>query len=135
MASHKYHGKNCDFDFYVVSLNTDNTNREANAEHLALDEALQEIKRRDAYAPNHVVLALGVDYTITSNEHSDSTNCGALDLLHRKNGEYRVLDDIKTDKVLMDEALISVNSMQRVKEFVATEKEAANEKRIEDPER
>lgn len=131
MESRKYHGKICDFDFYVISLNAD----EANAEHLSLDEAFQEMKRRIACAPSHATLALGVDYTITSPEYFTKGNLGAVDLLHRKNGEYRVLDDIKTDKVLMDEALISVNSMQRAKEFVATEKEAANEKRIEDPER
>lgn len=131
MESRKYHGKICDFDFYVISLNAD----EANAEHLSLDEAFQEMKRRIACAPSHATLALGVDYTITSPEYFTKGNLGAVDLIHRKNGEYRVLDDIKTDKVLMDEALISVNSMQRVKEFVATEKEAANEKRIEDPER
>ncbi len=131
MESRKYHGKICDFDFYVISLNAD----EANAEHLSLDEAFQEMKRRIACAPSHATLALGVDYTITSPEYFTKGNLGAVDLLHRKNGEYRVLDDIKTDKVLMDEALISVNSMQRVKEFVATEKEAANEKRIEDRER
>lgn len=131
MESRKYHGKICDFDFYVISLNAD----EANAEHLSLDEAFQEMTRRIACVPSHATLALGVDYTITSPEYFTKGNLGAVDLIHRKNGEYRVLDDIKTDKVLMDEALISVNSMQRVKEFVATEKEAANEKRIEDPER
>ena len=84
MESRKYHGKICDFDFYVISLNAD----EANAEHLSLDEAFQEMKRRIACAPSHATLALGVDYTITSPEHFTKGNLGAVDLLHRKNGEY-----------------------------------------------
>lgn len=130
MESRKYHGKICDFDFYVISLNAD----EANAEHLSLDEAFQEMKRRIACAPSHATLALGVDYTITSPEYFTKGNLGAVDLIHRKNGEYRVLDDIKTDKVSMNEALISVNAMQKVREFVA-EKEMAHDKRNENRER
>ena len=122
MKSCKYHGTICDFDFYVISLNTDETTYEANAEHLSLDEALREIKRRNAYTSTplrHVILALGVHYSITSPEYSNGANCGAIDLLHQKNGEYHILDDIKTDKVLMNETLIAVNAMQKISAFVA----------------
>lgn len=125
MKSCRYHGTICDFDFYVVSLSTDETTHEANAERLSLDEALQEIKRRNAYTSTplkHVVLALGVYYSITSPEYSNGVNCGAIDMLHQKNGEYHILDDIKTDKVLMNETVIAVNAMQKIRAFAAGNK-------------
>lgn len=126
MSRYKFHLKACACDFYVVSLDTTQHYNayEDNSEGLTLVEALEEFKRRDTYTPSTVVLAVGVEYRITVSE--DRNNVGAVDLLQRVNGECRVLDDWKSDKVLCNEALISVNAIKMIQAFVEERSQKEN---------
>lgn len=118
MSRYKFHLNACACDFYVVSLDTTQHYNayENNSDGLTLAEALEEFKRRDTYTPSTVVLAVGVEYRITVSECRNYV--GAVDLLQRVNGECRIPDDWKSDKVLLNEALISVNAIKMIEAFV-----------------
>jgi hypothetical protein len=132
MSKHRFHGAVCAFDFYVTSLDTTQQFNayEKMSDSLTLVNALEEFKRRDTYTPSTVVLSVGVEYRITNPEYRNSVNLGACDLLQRVDGEYRIPDDWKSDKVLLNEALISGNSMKMIQSFVEehSQKERAEKK-------
>lgn len=117
-TTYKYRGKLCDFDFYVFSIDTQHhcNTFEKLADHLTLNEAVEEYKRRNPYTPNDVLLVLGVNFLITAPEYRhDKVNIGAFDLLQRVNGEHRVPNDYRTDKALNDEKIISENAVRIIR--------------------
>lgn len=120
MSRYKFQGKVCACDFYVVSLDTTQryNDYEEKSDGLTLVEALEEFKRRDIYTPPTVVLTLGVEYRITHPDYGTKTDLGACDLLQRVNSQCRIPDDWKSDKVLLNEALISVNAIKMLEAFI-----------------
>ena len=77
------HGKYCDFDFYVMSLDTSQhyTTHEPTTDHITLDEAVAEYKRRDPLSPDKILIVLGVNFRITAPEYMESAvNLGSFDL-------------------------------------------------------
>lgn len=116
----RYCGQFCNFDFYVLSLNTSQNYSpyEPLADHLTLDEAVAEYKRRNPYSPDDIMVALGANFSITAPEYMNNTvNIGSFDLLQRVNGEHRVPNDFMTDKALSEEKLISVNAIRIVSQL------------------
>lgn len=117
-------GKICDFSFYVLSHEpggTPSTIYEPFAGKLSLDEAMELFKERNAHSPEHILILLGVDYTV----HKDAAHLyggrfgvGAVDLIKRRNGEIKLLEDYKSDEVSMNEALICNNAVGKLTKFV-----------------
>lgn len=136
MSRYKFQGKVCACDFYVVSFDTTQhyNDYEEMSDGLTLVEALEEFKRRDTYTPSTVFLAVGVEYRITVSV--DRNKVGAVDLLQRVNGECRIIDDWKSDKVLCNEALISFNAIKMIQAFVeehSQKEEGSTEKKPKNP--
>lgn len=119
-SEYRYHGQFCDFDFYVMSLDTSQhyTTHEPTTDHITLDEAVAEYKRRDPLSPDKILIVLGVNFRITAPEYMESAvNLGSFDLLQRVNSEHRVPNDFMTDKALSEEKLISVNAIRIVSQL------------------
>lgn len=138
MSRYKFQGKVCACDFYVVSFDTTQhyNDYEEMSDGLTLVEALEEFKRRDKYTPSTVVLAVGVEYRITDPDYITKTDLGACDLLQRVNSQCRIPDDWKSDKVLLNEALISVNAIKMIQAFVeehSQKEEGSTEKKPKNP--
>ena len=119
-SEYRYHGQFCDFDFYVMSLDTSQhyTTHEPTTDHITLDEAVAEYKHRAPLSPDKILIVLGVNFRITAPEYMESAvNIGSFDLLQRVNSEHRVPNDFMTDKALNAEKLISVNAISIIRKL------------------
>ena len=74
------HGKYCDFDFYVTSLDTENgyTATEPMSSGLSLLEAVSEFYKRCGRYPSSTNIMLGVEYT-TSRRDLEPAGKGAAE--------------------------------------------------------
>lgn len=120
-------GTVCDFSFYVVAFDTKNHNRNYGefANKLSLEQAKEEFAKRCAQNPMSVNTMLGVEYA-TKRLDLNRRGVGSMDLLQCINGHLRLSDDYKSDEVLAQETLISVNARSIL------EREAARLQRISD---
>ena len=84
------HGKYCDFDFYVTSLDAENgcAATEPMSSGLSLLEAVSEFYKRCGRYPSSTNIMLGVEYT-TSRRDLEPAGKGAADLLQRVNGHLQ----------------------------------------------
>lgn len=122
-------GKICDFSFYVLSHEaggTSTTNYEPFVGNLSLDEAMALFRERNSHSPEHILILLGVEYTLHKDEaphYNGRFGVGAVDLVSRRDGEINLLDNYKRDDVSMNEALICNNTIGRLTEFVDEQRE------------
>lgn len=111
------HGKYCDFDFYVASLNADNryAGTEPMSSGLSLLEAVSEFYKRCRRYPSGTNIMLGVEYT-TSRHDLEPAGKGAADLLQRVNGALTISRDFEQSEVLKREGLIANNAVSFLKQ-------------------
>ena len=106
------HGKYCDFDFYVTSLDAENgcAATEPMSSGLSLLEAVSEFYKRCGRYPSNTNIMLGVEYT-TSRRDLEPAGKGAADLLQRVNGHLHISKDYEQSAVLSQEGLIANNAV------------------------
>ena len=88
------HGKYCDFNFYVTSLDAENgyAATEPMSSGLSLLEAVSEFYKRCGRYPSSTNIMLGVEYT-TGRRDLEPAGKGAADLLQRVNGHLHLSRD------------------------------------------
>ena len=106
------HGKYCDFDFCVTSLDTENgyAATEPMSSGLSLLEAVSEFYKRCGRYPSSTNIMLGVEYT-TSRRDLEPAGKGAADLLQCVNGHLHISKDYEQSAVLSQEGLIANNAV------------------------
>ena len=111
------HGKYCDFDFYVASLDTENNYAatEPISSGLSLLEAVSEFYKRCGRYPSSTNIMLGVEYT-TSRRDLEPAGKGAADLLQRVNGNLHISKDYEQSAVLSQDGLIANNAVSFLKQ-------------------
>lgn len=111
------HGKYCDFDFYVTSLDAENgyAATEPMFSGLSLLEAVSEFYKRCGRCPSSTNIMLGVEYT-TSRRDLEPNGIGAADLLQRVNGALKISRDFEQSEVLKREGLIANNAVSFLKQ-------------------
>lgn len=111
------HGKYCDFDFYVTSLDAENgyAATEPMSSGLSLLEAVSEFYKRCGRYPSSTNIMLGVEYT-TSRRDLEPAGKGAADLLQRVNGHLHLSKDHEQSAVLSQEGLIANNAVSFLKQ-------------------
>ena len=111
------HGKYCDFNFYVTSLDAENgyAATEPMSSGLSLLEAVSEFYKRCGRYPSNTNIMLGVEYT-TSRRDLEPAGKGAADLLQRVNGHLHLSKDHEQSAVLSQEGLIANNAVSFLKQ-------------------
>lgn len=111
------HGKYCDFNFYVTSLDAENgyAATEPMSSGLSLLEAVSEFYKRCGRYPSNTNIMLGVEYT-TSRRDLEPAGKGAADLLQRVNGHLHLSKDHEQSAVLSQEGLIANNAVSLLKQ-------------------
>lgn len=111
------HGKYCDFDFYVASLDAENgyAAAEPMSSGLSLLEAVSEFYKRCGRYPSSSNIMLGVEYT-TSRRDLEPAGKGAADLLQRVSGHLHLSNDYEQSAVLSQEGLIANNAVSFLKQ-------------------
>lgn len=111
------HGKYCDFNFYVTSLDAENgyAATEPMSSGLSLLEAVSEFYKRCGRYPSSTNIMLGVEYT-TSRRDLEPAGKGAADLLQRVNGHLHLSKDYEQSAVLSQEGLIANNAISFLKQ-------------------
>ena len=111
------HGKYCDFDFYVTSLDTENgyAATEPMFSGLSLLEAVSEFYKRCGRCPSSTNIMLGIEYT-TSRRDFEPAGKGAADMLQRVNGHLHISKDYEQSAVLSQEGLIVNNAVSFLKQ-------------------
>ena len=111
------HGKYCDFNFYVTSLDAENgyAATEPMSSALSLLEAVSEFYKRCGRYPSNTNIMLGVEYT-TSRRDLEPAGKGAADLLQRVNGHLHISKDYEQSAVLSQEGLIANNAVSFLKQ-------------------
>ena len=106
------HGKYCDFDFYVASLDAENGYAATvpMSSGLSLLEAVSEFYKRCGRYPSSTNIMLGVEYT-TSRRDLEPAGKGAAYLLQRVNGHLHISKDYEQSAVLSQEGLIANNAV------------------------
>lgn len=111
------HGKYCDFNFYVTSLDAENgyAATEPMSSGLSLLEAVSEFYKRCGRYPSSTNIMLGVEYT-TSRRDLEPAGKGAADLLQRVNGHLHISRDYEQSAVISQEGLIANNAVSFLKQ-------------------
>ncbi len=111
------HGKYCDFDFYVTSLDAENgyAATEPMSSGLSLLEAVSEFYKRCGRYPSSTNIMLGVEYT-TSRRDFKPAGKGAADLLQCINGHLHLSRYYEQSEVLSQEGLIANNAVSFLKQ-------------------
>ena len=114
-----FHGTRCDFSFSVRAFDTKSRYADYRpaVEGLNLNEAKEEFERQCALYPRSVDTILGLDFTMTAPEdQTEKYKKGAVDLLKCSKGVLKLLEDYKSIDALNKESLISINTINILKE-------------------
>ena len=111
------HGKYCDFNFYVTSLDAENgyAATEPMSSGLSLLEAVSDFYKRCGRYPSSTNIMLGVEYT-TDRRDLEPAGKGAADLLQRVSGHLHLSRDYEQSAVLSQEGLIANNAVSFLKQ-------------------
>lgn len=113
-------GNICDFDFYVVNFNGGKAKLPEDTPDkygMTLHEAISEFKRQAAINPPNYITAIGVDFSVHADhrELNAGHTEGSIDYAHFENGEVKMLDDMKQDKVIQAEGLLKYNAYEAIR--------------------
>lgn len=107
-------GAICEFDFYVIGLDTQKVYNEKMYEKgLSLQDAITVFKDVIIKYPN-AIIALGVSY-ITNRYDLNNMGEGAVDLIHFDAGSMRMIKDYLKSEVINQEAIIYNNTVSIIK--------------------
>lgn len=119
------HGKYCDFDFYVASLDAENGYAaEPMSSGLSLLEAVSEFYKRCGRYPSSTNIMLGVEYT-TYRRDLEPAGKGAADLLQRVSGHLHLSNDYEQSAVLIANNAVSFLKQQSERFYEISDKYTA----------
>ncbi len=124
MPDNLTHGNVCDYDFYVVNFNGGKAKLQTDTPdkfHLSLHEAMDEFKRQCAANPANYTTAIGVDFTVheENRDLNGGHSVGAMDFAHFKDGELKILDDYKQNRVIQKEYRLNLDAVNFIKRETA----------------